>query len=529
MKKVYRRIALKDAKRLLEVKVEERTNELTCFNEELTAMNEELLAMNAEVLAINEELRQAKAAADSATRAKSAFITNMSHEIRTPMNAILGFSQLLQRETTLNPQQRQYLDSINQAGIHLLELINGILDMAKIEAGRIMLRPAATDLPELLRDIGQMFYLRAEEKGLDFAIDIADDLPRAVMLDEGRLRQVLINLLGNAVKFTREGVIILRASVCLENTDNLRLEFVVEDTGCGICPQDMERLFQTFEQARSGLEAGSGTGLGLAISREFVRLMKGDITVSSKAGKGSNFQFYIPVQRADEKTVAKYQTTRRVKAVRSGSVPYRVMVVDDAELNRNLLAILLEKVGFAIRQAGNGQEAIDTAAVWRPDLILLDIKMPVVDGFEALRQIRENHAIGHVPVIAVTASAFAEERQRAIKAGANNFLCKPFEEADLFEKIGELLQLEYEFENMPDDGLGIQEAQNGARLKPEMLSVLPAKLIDSLRDAVLEGDYYTILALAEQAKIHDANVAAGLTHMTQHYRFEQLIDLLSGE
>lgn len=522
-------MALIEAKQLLEVKVEERTNELTCLNEELRAMNEELLAMNEEVLAINEELRQAKAAADLATRAKSTFITNMSHEIRTPMNAILGFSQLLQRETTLNAQQRQYLNSINQAGIHLLELIDGILDMAKIEAGRIALRPTATDLPELLRDIGQMFYLKAEEKGLDFAIDIAEDLPRVVMLDEGRLRQVLINLLGNAVKFTSEGGIILRASFAYENAENLRLAFAVEDTGCGIDPQDMERLFQTFEQASAGLEAGSGAGLGLAISREIVRLMKGDITVSSQPGKGSSFQFYIHVQRADEKDVAKHRINRRVKAVRSGSDPYRVMIVDDAELNRTLLAILLEKVGFAICQASNGQEAIELAAAWRPDIILMDIKMPAgMDGFEAIRQIRANPDLGYVPIIVVTASAFAEERQKAIQIGADDFLTKPFEEADLFETMGNLLQLEYEFEQGLDEESN-RGGQNDVRLKPEMLDVLPSEIIGGMRDAVLEGDYYTILTLAEQAKAHDANVAAALTHMTQQYQFEQLIELLAGE
>ncbi|WP_371376119.1 response regulator [Sporomusa aerivorans] len=512
--------ALKEANELLEIKVEERTNELTCFNEELTAMN-------AEVLSINEELKQAKEAADAATRAKSVFIANMSHEIRTPMNAILGFAQLMQRETQLCLQQRQYLDSIVFAGLHLLDLINDILEMSKIEAGRLTLRLASADLRMLVQDIKQIFSLRAKAKGLELIADIPDDLPYMAILDERKLRQVLINLLGNAVKFTKEGTITLRTRVFCLAGDDLRLEFVIEDTGCGISPRDMKRLFQIFEQAQAGLAAGSGTGLGLAISQEIVRMMRGDITVSSQEGKGSIFKFHILAQKTDARALPAKKETRRVKGVR-GPVVHRAMIVDDAELNRSLLTVWLETLGFETRQAVNGREALATASAWRPDIILMDMKMPVMDGFEAIHRIRASSEIGQVPIIAVTACAFEEERQRVIDAGADAFLCKPFEEAELLEKIGDILHVEYEYETIPADELGPQDIQRNFTLKPERLSTLPSGLVRSLRNAVLEGDYYGMLALAEQVRLYEPNLADELKQMTQQYQFEQLIDLLSG-
>lgn len=517
--------ALKEANDTLERKVAERTNELAGMNLELTAMNEELTAMNEEIVHVNEELTKAKEVVDAATRAKSAFIANMSHEIRTPMNAILGFSQLLQREAGLPPQQRHYLENIDKAGAHLLELIEGVLDMSKIEAGRITLRPAEINLHAMLRDVEQMFRLRAEAKGLRFAVELADDLPQVVKLDEGRLRQVLINLLGNAVKFTAEGSITLRAGFVNGNGDEVRLEFEVEDTGVGIAPEDSGRLFRAFEQARAGLEAEGGTGLGLAISREIVRMMRGDISVSGQPGQGSLFRFSVLALKSDQPPLPAAREMRRVKAVKGGRV-YRVLVADDAALNRHLLTVLLRKLGFETIEAANGQEAVEAVRAWRPDLIIMDIRMPVMNGIVAMRLIRSTEETRDVPIVAVTASAFANDREEIMDAGADAFLSKPCDEAELLELIGNLLKLEYEYEAAGEAVTPEAAPPAAGALSGDVLSRLPRELVRKLHDAANEGDFFVMLVLAEQVAEHDAGTAAILREMTQQYKFEQLIALL---
>jgi PAS domain S-box-containing protein len=306
-----------------------------------------------------------------ANRAKSVFLANMSHEIRTPMNAILGFSQLMLRDQDLTPQQCQYLGTINRSGEHLLALINDILEMSKIEAGRTTLNLSTFDLPVLLKDLEMMFRVRTNEKKLAFSVEVIGDVPQYIVTDINKLRQVFINVLGNAVKFTEQGGIGVRVRADREGATGPFLRVEIEDTGPGISPDEQDKLFRQFEQTKTGQQAGTGTGLGLAISREFVRLMGGDITLNSQIGKGSVFVIRLPLKEGEAQAVeGKEKPRRHVLRLRSGQAVCRVLIADDIEDNRHLLAQLLAPVGFEIRLATNGAEAIREFEQWRPHLIL---------------------------------------------------------------------------------------------------------------------------------------------------------------
>jgi len=325
-------------------------------------------------------LRVAKEAAEAANRAKSAFLANMSHELRTPLNSILGFAQLLERDNALTSRQRESLEIINRSGEHLLNLINDVLEMSKIEAGRITLNPESFDLHRLLQTLQEMFQIRAEAKRLSLQVEIAPELPQYVLTDEGKLRQVLINLLSNAVKFTETGGVTLRAGVHPQSkiknpkskiSTPYTLYFEVEDTGQGIAPEEIGSLFQPFVQTTSGTQAREGTELGLTISRQFVQLMQGDIYLTSTLGKGSIFRFEVqvtPVEQPEE--VAQQVTSGRVLRLAHDQHLYRILVVDDRLENRKLIEQLLQAVGFETRTAANGQEAITSWEAWHPHLHL---------------------------------------------------------------------------------------------------------------------------------------------------------------
>ena len=363
-----------------------------------------------------------------ANRAKSVFLANMSHEIRTPMNAILGFSQLMLRDQDLTPRQCQYLGTINRSGEHLLALINDILEMSKIEAGRTTLNPSTFDLPVLLKDLEMMFRVRTDEKKLSFSVEMIGDVPQYIVTDINKLRQVFINVLGNAVKFTEQGGIGLRVRADREGATGPFLRVEIEDTGPGISPDDQDKLFRHFEQTKTGQQAGTGTGLGLAISQEFVRLMGGAITVNSQVGKGSVFVIHLPLKEGEAQAVQAKDTPRHVLRLQPGQPTCRVLIADDIEDNRQLLAQLLAPVGFEIRLATNGAEAVQEFEQWQPHLILMDFRMPVMDGHEAIRRIRAMAGGKDPKIIAVTASAMDENRQELMEIGADDFISKPFRE-----------------------------------------------------------------------------------------------------
>lgn len=469
-----------------------------------------------------EEFRIARETADAANRAKSAFLAHMSHEIRTPLNAILGFAQLLRREA-ITPRQQQHVETINRSGEHLLELINAVLELSKIEAGRVVLNPVAFDCHAMLADVAMMFRDRTEMRHLQFDVQRADNLPRFVKGDESKMREVLINLLGNAVKFTRQGSVTLRADAAREPA-GLRLQFQVQDTGIGIAPDDQARLFRYFEQATAGHAIGAGTGLGLAISRELARLMGGDVSVSSEVGTGSTFRFHVLAGVAQQEDVQTVIADRHVIGVQPGQPRIQVLVADDREDNRRLLIELLAPIGCDIRQAGDGREALRLFEAAPPDLLLIDMRMPELDGIEVVRRIRQRPGGRGVRIGVVTANAFAEIREEAMSAGADFFLAKPFREADLFAKIGELLGLAYLWSDAADP-----TASETAPAAGE-LAALPDGLRGDIREAAIRGDFDRVQELAIQVeKCGHPVVAGALLGLAARFDAARLLELLGEE
>ena len=471
-----------------------------------------------------EEFRIAKEVAEAANVAKSGFLANMSHEIRTPLNAILGFSQLMGREEGLSARQRQQLDIINNSGEHLLALVNDVLEMAKIEAGRVTLNPTAFDLYALTDSVETLFSMQANEKGLELRIIRSDDVPRFVIADENRLRQVFVNLVGNAVKFTEKGGVTLRVGARHEDGGALHLLAEVEDTGPGIAPEELDGLFEYFEQAGAGRRAESGTGLGLAISRGFVHLLGGEITVRSEVGKGSVFSFDVAVEEAAAKAAAGGAEARRVTGLRAGEPRYRVLVADDAADNRELLVQLLEPVGFDVRAVADGKQAVREFRSWHPDLVLMDMRMPVMDGYEATRRIRATSAGAHVPIIGVTASVFSEMRHEVFAAGVDDFLGKPFSDSELFDKIRRLLGLHYVYEAEA----ATPEPEEVGALSVAAVAALPSDLVDRIRRATVAADFDAVLYLADEVERTDHQLAAALRNLAGAFDSDRILAALPG-
>jgi PAS domain S-box-containing protein len=469
-------------------------------------------------------LKEAKDAADAANQSKSIFLANMSHEIRTPMNAILGFAQLIERDPQLSPRSREHLEIINRSGEHLMALINDILEMSKIEAGRATFVQNTFDLHALLRDIERMFHVRTDAKNLRFLLEMVGPVPRWVFTDEGKLRQVLINLLGNAVKFTREGGIALRLSAKAGKADTVDLQFEVEDTGPGMAEEEISHLFKAFEQTRTGLQTG-GTGLGLSLSQGFIQIMGGSISVASAVGKGTIFRFQIPVRESSEEHTSSKEAKRRVLRLSPGQNDIRVLIADDRETNRQLLSRLLGMAGFQTREVVNGEEAVQMVHEWKPRVVLMDMTMPVMNGYEATRIIKESPDIRNTAIIAVTASAFDEDRQRVLAAGADAYLSKPFKDADLFENIGRLIGVEYLYEET--DAAKASETMDDKALMLKTVSSLPPDLVSHMRKAVESADLDLLNDFAGQLVTDHPALAKWIQEMAARYEYEALIEIFS--
>ena len=458
--------------------------------------------------------REARQAADAANRAKSAFLANMSHELRTPLNGILGYAQILQRNKTLDERQIAGLNVIRQSGEHLLTMINDILDFAKIEAGKLELSPGAISLAAFLRVIAEMVGVRAAQKGLDFILDMAPDLPAMIQADEKRLRQVLLNLLANAVKFTDRGQVMLQVRF----TPPTRLRFAVRDTGVGIGEDQLDTIFQPFEQAGEMQRRLGGTGLGLAISRQFVHLMNSEIRVESRIGQGSTFWFELeaPVVKAEA-------TSLPATSIVIGYAGPRktVLVVDDVAENRAVTADMLRPLGFTIVEAVNGYEGLEKARVLQPDLILMDIVMPEMGGLEAMRRLRQWPARKEVPVIAVSASASGDNEASSLAAGANAFLPKPVDLERLLTQIGALLKLTWTYE-LPLGGAPQQEA-SGSLLMP------PAQEMTALHRLARLGNMHDIAQWASELAGRDERYgpfANQLCQLAKGYQSKAILNLV---
>jgi len=479
----------------------------------------------------NELLAREKENAEKANRAKTQFLAHISHELRTPLNSILGFTRLLNRDQRLHKEAREQIGVIQKSSQHLLNLINDILDMSKIETGSVSLNSQPFDLENLLNDVAEMIRARAREKGLDFRLELSENVPACVEMDGQKLSQVLLNLLGNSVKFTRRGHIVLRVHSSFparESGDGRTVElfFTIEDTGIGIAANAIEEIFEPFVQEETEA-ASQGTGLGLAISRHLVRIMGGDIRVRSTLGQGTVFCFSLKATVVSKSAVMLHRNRGRVLGIDSDSPGYTIMIAEDNGPSRKLLELLLKPVGFAVLNVQNGKEAVEAYRDARPDLILMDIRMPVMDGLEATRQIRllEQQLGGHVPIIALTAHAFEEERASILAGGCDDFIRKPFSEQEIFDVIGRHLDITYRYEEQSENERPVDQVADEKFVL--MLDSLPEKLCSALYEAVHALDLDAMEAAMEEIRQHDQKIARILGMMLKNYQYEELSEALA--
>ena len=499
--------------------------------------NLRLQTVNAEleqrVLDRTDALRQSEAnalelaaKADAANQAKSSFIANMSHELRSPLNAVLGFSQLMMRTKNLPTEHYENLGIINRSGSYLLTLINNILDLSKIEAGKITLNLQAFDLHHLLDDVKDMLHLHATNAGLDLILERDDRLPCYISTDQTKLRQVLINLIGNAIKFTKVGTVHLKVNSIDISAQDCTLNFTVTDTGVGIATEELADIFVSFSQAQAGKDKQEGTGLGLAISRKFVQLMGGDITVTSELGKGTTFQFQIQAQISKE-SISDRPEKIRTLALAPDQPTYKLLVADDTEVNCQLLIKLLRPMGFEVKSASNGQEAIAIWEEWQPHLIWMDMRMPVMDGYEATKYIKSTTKGNATAVIALTASVLEEQKAIVLSAGCDDFIRKPFDEQVIFDTIAKHLGVKYISENIPSEDK--TNSSSKILLTPENLSknlkIMPDSWIVQLYKYSLEADKNTVMNLIGEIPETEVSLVRSLTQLAVNFQFEKLIDL----
>ena len=470
-------------------------------------------------------LKSEKEAAEAANVAKSTFLANMSHELRTPLNAILGFAQLMTRDENLTQEQRENIATINRSGEHLLGLINDVLDMSKIESGRLTLHIVSFDFHSLLDGIEEMFTFRAAEKDLSLIVDRAADVPKYVRTDESKLRQVLMNLMSNAIKFTDQGGVSVRTD--LRKKDDLQeLLFEVEDTGQGITPEEIDALFEPFVQTQSGRQQAGGTGLGLPICRRYVELMGGRLSASSVPGQGSVFRFSVQIETTTAGEIRSTQQPRRVVGMAPGQPAYRILIAEDRDTNRLLLRKILSSLDFPLREASNGQEAIAVWEEWEPHLIFMDMRMPIVDGYEATKRIKATTRGQATVVIALTASAFENQRHMVLAEGCDDYIRKPFREHEIFEKLERHLGIQFLYDETSEARSVTGAIGRPLELSVDRLSTIPPEQLESLREATVRGDLEGMLVIINRIRETDVRSADVLASLASEFDYQTILSAI---